>query len=97
MFAPLFLAVAAGSFGFTWAFTVRESAVVFAAAMAVIGWTVMALTPELTVATGGTTTTVAVGPIQYAFAVLAMLSMVALIGAIFGIYPESETPEVTPT
>lgn len=99
MIVWLYLAIAAGAYVLTWAFAVRESAVIFTASMSFASWTLLAVTPQLTMATGGTTVSVSTGPARYLFAALALLSAVATIGAVLGIYPEqhpeSEFSEVT--
>jgi len=96
MWAFLFLAL--GGFGMilTWAYAVRESAVVFTAAMSFAIWALLAVTPELVVVSSGAEVSVAVGPARWVFAGLALLSFVALAGAIIGIYPESH-PDPTHT
>lgn len=89
MITALYLAIAGGALAMTWAYAVREEAVVFTAAMAFGAWSLLAVTPELTSPSGGSTVTIAVGPARWLFAALAVLSGVALVGAVIGIYPES--------
>jgi hypothetical protein len=101
MWGWLYIAVGALASALTWSYAIRKSSVIFAPALASVLWSYLALVAELELANGGTTVTVVVGPLRWVWAAFALLSMVALIGAVFGTYPEPEPrhgdfdPEVT--
>jgi hypothetical protein len=88
MWGFLYIAIGALAAALTWSFAVRKRAVIFAAALASVLWSYLALVAELELVDGGTTVTMAVGPVRWVWAAFALLSMVALIGAVFGTYPE---------
>lgn len=89
MWAWLYLALGGFAMVLTWAYAVRESAIVFTAAMSGAIWALLAVTTEITVASGGGDVAFEVGPARWIFAGLGLLSLVALTGAIIGVYPES--------
>ena len=92
MWAWLYLGLGALAGALTWAYAVRESAVVFTSAMSAVLWAYLALVSEVEVA--GDTGRIAfeVGPIRWVFTAFALLALVALTGAMLGIYPDN-TPE----
>jgi len=89
MWAWLYLALGGIAMALTWSFAVREESIIFAAGMAAVSWALLALEPELALVTDSGTTTIAVGPARWLFAALALLSLIALSGAMLGVYPES--------
>lgn len=93
MWGPLYLAVAAFAAGCTYFFLVREQTVVDTSAAGFVCWAVLAVTPEITLASGGETLTIAVGPVRWVVAALAILSFAVLFLAIFGYYPHKSTDQ----
>lgn len=94
MWGWLFIALGAFATATTWAYAVREQAIVFSAAMATLAWAILSLQPEIVLisqAESGTLT-IELGAIRWLLASLAMLSILALFGAILGVYPE-KNPE----
>lgn len=89
MWGLMYLAIGAVAMLMTWSYAVREEAIVFASAMASVSWALLALTAEVTVIDGGGEVLVAIGPERWLFTAFALLSMIALVGSILGIYPES--------
>ena len=91
MWGPLYVSLGAFATGMTIMYLV-ERAIVFTSASAMVSWLVLAYQAELAVVSNGARETFAVGPIRWLWVALGLLSMVALVGAILGYYPESETP-----
>jgi len=89
MWGWLFLSVGAFATAVTWAFAVREQAVVFTSSMAMVAWSMLSIQREIVVVAGGSKVALELGAVRWLLAALALLSMVALIGAIFGAYPET--------
>jgi len=89
MWGLLYLAVGALAGALTWAYAVRESAVVFTSAMSAVLWGYLALVTEIEIVSGGNTVTITVGPVQWVWAAFALLATVALIGSILGVYPDT--------
>ncbi len=89
MWGPLYLAVIAVALTCTWSYAVREEAVVFTSAVSAIAWSVTALESSIRVTTGAGLTELSLGPIRYVWGGLALLSFLALTGAILGQYPEN--------
>lgn len=80
---------------FTVLYTV-ERGIIFSAAMATASWSLLALTPEIVVTSGGEEILMTIGGVRWLFAGLALLSSLVLVLALFGEYPddaETETPE----
>jgi hypothetical protein len=90
MWGWLYIAIGALAAALTWSYAVRKTAIVFASALASVLWSYLALVAELELVDGGATVTMTVGPVRWVWAAFALLSMVALIGAFFGSYPEPE-------
>ena len=95
MWAWLYLAVGAVAMSMTWAFAVREEAIVFSTAIAAVSWSLLSLTSELAIIDGGEKVSVAVGPVRWLFAALALLSLLALALTIIGVYPSEGHPDQT--
>lgn len=91
MWGLLYIAVLAFAAGMTVMYLI-ETAIVFASASAAVSWLVLAYEAEISVLSNGSTTTVAVGPIRWLWVAMGLMSLVALVGAILGYYPESDTP-----
>ena len=91
MWGSLYIAVGAFAAGMTIMYLV-ERAIVFSSASAMVSWLVLAYEAEVAVVSNGTRTMFAVGPIRWLWVALGLMSLVALLGAILGYYPESETP-----
>ncbi|SNZ06146.1 hypothetical protein SAMN06269185_1065 [Natronoarchaeum philippinense] len=87
-----FVATIAFATVWTYVYAVREEAVVFAAAVSGTAWALLALTPEITVV-GQSATTISIGATRWLFAALSVLSWVALLGALIGVYPETDVEE----
>ena len=92
MWGPLYLTVLVLAGALTWGFAIREEAVVFTSAFASVLWAFLSLVAEVSVADGGAVVDVTVGPIRWVWAGFALVSMVALVGAVTGVYPDP-TPE----
>ena len=85
MWGGLFLAV----LGFATIMTllyVLEEAVVFSASIATAAWSLLAFTTELQVASAGELLSFDIGGLRYLFAGLALLSVIALVLDLFGVY-----------
>lgn len=94
MWGWLYIAVGAFAATMTWAYAVREQAIVFSSVAAALAWALLSITPEIILVDGnGDTVTMTVGPLRWLLAGLALLSFVALAGAIVGVYPEESHPE----
>ncbi|PCR89443.1 hypothetical protein [Natrinema ejinorense] len=72
---------------FTVIYGVLEEAVVFSTAIATTTWLLLAFIPEVVVISNGSKVPVQIGPIRWIFTGLALLSAIALIGALLGVFP----------
>jgi hypothetical protein len=91
MWGLLYLVVIGFAAGMTTLYLL-ERAVVFASAASMTAWLILAYDASVELVSNGSTTTLDVGPIRWLWLALGLLSLIALVGAIFGYYPESETP-----
>jgi len=89
MWGWLFVAIGAFAAVMTWAFAVREAAVIFTTSMSTVAWALLALQPEIELVDGGATVALELGAVRWLLAACALLSMIAMVGAVLGIYPES--------
>lgn len=98
MWGWLFIAIGAFAAVMTWAYAVREAAVIFTTSMSTVAWAILALQPEIELVDGGSTVVLELGAVRWLLGALALLSIVAMIGAILGIYPETHPEqEFSPT
>jgi len=96
MWAWLYIAIGAFATVMTWGYAVREQAAVFTTSIATVAWSVLALQRDVTVvASNGSTTALEMGAVRFLLAALALLSLVAFVGAVLGIYPESHPDDDT--
>ena len=91
MWGWLYLATLAFAAGMTVLY-LTERAVVFAAGSAAVAWLTLAYQSELEIVSNGGTVAVKLAAIRWLWAAVGLLSLIALVGAILGYYPESETP-----
>lgn len=91
MWAWLFIAIGAFAVLMTWAFAVREQAVIFTTSMATLSWGLLALQPEIVVIDGGEHA-IELSATRWLLAAMAILSLIALFLSVTGAYPE-EHPE----
>lgn len=90
MWGWLYLAIGAFASVMTWAYAIREQATVFTTSMATVAWALLALTRDLELPAGdGSTIVYDVGAARWLLAALALLSLVAMIASILGMYPEA--------
>jgi hypothetical protein len=89
MWAWLFVAIGAFAGVMTWAFAVRESAVIFTTAMSTVSWSLLAIQSELELVDGGGRVALELGGVRWLLAALALLSMLAMIGSVLGQYPDT--------
>ncbi len=83
----VFFALVAIATLFTVIYGVLEEAVVFSTAIATATWLLLAFIPEVVVISNGTEVSIQIGPVRWIFTGLALLSAIALIGALFGVFP----------
>lgn len=91
MWGWLYIALMVLGATLTWAYAVHEEAMVFTSSMATVAWAVLAITREIELVArhDAGTITREVGAVRFMFGALALLSLVAFIGASLGIFPES--------
>lgn len=93
MWSGIYLALFALAAGATYIYVVKEEAVVFTSAIASGTWSLLAITGGgVDVVSGGETVTMSLGSVQYLFAGLSLLSLIAFVGSIIGWYPTD--PEI---
>lgn len=88
MYSGVYLALFALAAAATYIYVCREQSVEFTSAVASATWSLLAVTGgSIEVVSGGDITVIEVGPAQYLFAGLALLSFIAFVGSIIGWYP----------